>query len=95
MNKIFLYCVPYPSIRPGDVLGFALAEDGNCLANHLSSSEGFSQHDMGLTSDWKHDAYDMHYPYGYVLEWVDDPDSHEGWKAAYELNQQSRPTKGD
>jgi hypothetical protein len=73
--------------RPGgDVLGCALAEDGHVLAEHLSSSVGFAKHDMGLTSDWKHDRYREHAPDGYELEWVDDRKTHAGWQAALALN---------
>lgn len=53
-----------------DVIGFAVAEDGTGLAQHLSSSESFSQHDMGITSNWKHETYDKHYPDGYELKWI-------------------------
>lgn len=66
-----------------DVISAALAEDGTCLAGHMSSSIGFVEHDMGITSDWKHDAYAAHYPGGYELEWVDDPSSHAGFKEAH------------
>lgn len=65
----------------------ALAEDGTSLASHVSSSEGFAKHDIGLTSDWKHDTYAKHYPGGYELEWVDDPKNHAGLDAAYLKNQ--------
>lgn len=66
----------------------AMAEDGNVLAGHLSSSEMWARHDIGVTSDWKHDNYAAHYPDGYELEWVDDPRKHAGLQAAYALNQE-------
>lgn len=67
----------------------AMAEDGTYLAGHLSSSEHFAKHDIGLTSDWKHDAYKKHYPDGYELVWVDDanPGNHAGLDEAYAKNQ--------
>jgi len=83
--KIYLACFE-GGMRSGDVIGHALCEDGTGLASHLSSSEGFSKHDMGLTSDWKHDTYKEHCPDGFELEWVDDPENHEGWMAALKLN---------
>ena len=43
---------------------------------------------MGLTSDWKHEGYDAHYPNGYELVWVEDPKNHEGLEQAYQLNQE-------
>lgn len=89
MPKIFLWCEPAQFWGHSDVIGYALAEDGKGLASHLSSDVSFSKHDMGLTSNWKHDAYKEHYPDGYEVEWVDDPENHNGWKNAFTLNQQS------
>ena len=94
--KIYLWCVALNSgsgqvsgsTPGGDVLGYAMAEDGTGLASHLSSNSNFSQHDMGLTSDWKHDRYNKHYPDGFELVWLDEPKEDAGWSAAYELNQQ-------
>ena len=96
--KIYLYCVALGtgsgnvrgSSFGGDVLGYALAENGYCLASHLSSSVEFSRHDMGYESNWKHDLYDRYYPDGYELVWIDesDLDNHEGWKKAFELNRE-------
>lgn len=74
----------------GDVLGAALAEDGTGLGEHLSSSVAFAKHDMGLTSDWKHEYYKAHAPDGFTLEWVDDPSTHAGWQAALKLNHAKR-----
>lgn len=94
--KIFLFCVATGqgsgavngSTPCGDVIGYALAEDGKGLAMHLSSNVGFAKHDLGLTSDWKHSYYDKHYPDGYDLEWIDeaDLDGHEAFQAARTLN---------
>lgn len=63
--------------------GSALSEDGEFLAGHCSSSEGWAKHDMGLTSDWKHEHYRERYPGGFELEWVDDAKTHAGVQAAY------------
>ncbi len=67
----------------------AMAEDGTGLAGHCSSSEHWARHDIGMTSDWKHDLYRKHYPDGYELEWVSDakPGQHAGIDAAYAKNQ--------
>lgn len=65
----------------------ALTQDGEFIAHHVSSTIEWSKHDMGITSDWKHEKYDAHYPDGYELEWVDgDVREHAGVKAAYELH---------
>ena len=61
---IYLACFPTPNWGPSDVLGFALAEDGTGLLSHLSSSVEWSQHDLGLSSDWQHDVYNKAYPGG-------------------------------
>ena len=92
--KIYLTCFPLHSGSGrvigssvgGDVMGYALGEDGQGLASHLSSGIGYSKHDMGLTSDWKHDIYKETYPQGYELVWIDDPDNSEEWKKAISLN---------
>lgn len=64
----------------GDVQGFAVdgividEEDGkeklNCIAQHWSSGENWCKHDMGITSDWKHDTYKQFHPDGYELEFI-------------------------
>ena len=63
----------------------ALAEDGHFLAAHICSDHGWIPHDMGITSDWKHDSYQVHYPEGYELVLVAKTEvkTHEGIKAAY------------
>jgi hypothetical protein len=66
----------------------AMAEDGHVLAGHCSSHELWAKHDIGLTSDWKHEQYKAHYPDGYEVEWVDRPFDHEGLMAAYAKNQE-------
>lgn len=82
MPKIYLFCYPYDE---HDFAGLAIAEDGTLLAGHLSSSVDFSKHDMGFTSNWKHEEYKVHYPEGFELEWVDDPNNHEGLASANKL----------
>lgn len=70
----------------------AMAEDGTSLASHVSSSEPWAKHDIGITSDWKHEKYRDHYPDGFELVWVEgDPREHEGLMAAYALNQANAP----
>ena len=62
----------------------AMSEDGVFLASHCSSHESWAKHDIGLTSDWKHDIYRRYYPDGYRLVWVDPPIlKHPGLAAAY------------
>jgi hypothetical protein len=64
----------------------ALAEDGTGLAGHVCSSHGWAYHDMGINEDgWKRDMYAKHYPQGFVVEWVDDPDTNEGLQAVLTL----------
>ena len=62
----------------GDVSGFAvdsLIEDKgklkpNVIASHFSSGQNWCMHDMGITSDWKHNIYKEKYPDGYELIWL-------------------------
>jgi len=82
-TKIYLACFPDGS---GDFIGQALAEDGLALASHLSSSVDWAKHDMGFSSDWKHDIYAELYPHGYELIWIDDPHTDERWQAALAVN---------
>ena len=70
MNKIFITWQS-GGMRAGDVIGYALCEDGTNLASHLCSDEYYVPHDMGMgDSIWKHETYDKHYPDGYELVWV-------------------------
>ena len=81
-----IYITFTPSWMYPDVIGTALCEDGRGLTSHLSSNVSWGKHDMGLTSDWKHDWYDETCPEGWTLEYVEDPDNHEKYKAALKLN---------
>jgi hypothetical protein len=72
----------------GDVVPIAVSEDGDVLASHLCSSEGFVAYDMGITGTRKHDTYNSKYPDGWELEYVpcDKVDGHAGIEKAFELN---------
>jgi hypothetical protein len=66
----------------------AVAEDGDEVAGHVSSSPDFGKWDMGLgTSTRKHDQYKAKYPDGYELEWVED------WKTHPVLGSQAEKSK--
>lgn len=85
MNKIYCF------INGGNVSWYnvaALAEDGNYLSGHLSSNEHWARHDIGITSDWKHEEYKKHYPDGYELIWLDEPMEDEGFKLAVQKNEE-------
>lgn len=80
--------------RPGgDVLSCAMTDDGEPIAEHLSSSEGYARHDMGLTSDWKHEHYcAAAFPYGYDLIWIGTAyKTDERWRAALAKNRARYP----
>ena len=67
-----------------DVIVTALAESGDFLASHYSSTENYAKYDIGVTSERKHDLFKEHYPNGYELVWVDgNPKKHDGVIAAY------------
>lgn len=66
----------------------AMADDGHVLAQHVCSNVSFMAHDLGITSDWKHDNYNQHFGEGnWELEWVAEPLVHKGLQAAYRKNQ--------
>ena len=72
--------------------GVLIAEDGECLGNHICSHESYMLHDLGILegsrSD-RHDTFREHYPDGYKMDFVPacDVKEHYGLLQAYELNQ--------
>lgn len=54
----------------GDTMGYAVDKDINIIAKHYSSGINWTKHDMGISSDWKHDTYDEKFPNGYELAWI-------------------------
>lgn len=84
MNKIYCF-INSGSVGWYSVVG--LAEDGHCLSGHLSSDEYWARHDIGITSNWKHEEYKKHYPDGYELVWLDEPMEDEGFRISAELNE--------
>lgn len=90
LNKIFCFISgKVGTDRFTDLVVSALAEDGMWLASHMSSSEYFAKHDIGITSDWKHKIYEKYYPNGYELVWVDDSKNHSQLQVAIEKNQKA------
>lgn len=67
--KIYAFC---NGGREGWYHMDALSEDGVFLAGHICSHPAYGPHDMGVTSDWKHETYRKYYPDGYEVVWVDD-----------------------
>lgn len=64
---------------PGDVRVAAFDEDGEYITGQISSSPGWAKHDIGAkpTNDGRCDTrYNTRYPDGWVVEWVDNPQSH-------------------
>jgi hypothetical protein len=83
-----IYC-----FNNGGPVGFmhavAMGDDGHCLAQHCCSDESFMAHDLGITSEWKHENYNKHFGEGnWELEWVPDPDKHVGLQVAFVLSEQ-------
>ena len=72
-KKPKIYCF----INAINSLGYivsAYAEDGTHLAGHCSSNLAWAQHDIGITSNWKHEKYTSKYPAGYDLTWLEEND---------------------
>jgi hypothetical protein len=101
-RKPRIYCFINGGKGTDMVRAMAMAEDGTCLVQHLSSNDDFAQLDSGFAeapaltlapAAWgpnlvTRERFAEHYPDGYDLEWVDDPRSHAGLLAAYALNQE-------
>ncbi len=57
----------------GDCTYRAVAEDGEGLATHVSSEEGWGKHDLGVGGEgFYKDKYTAKYPDGYQVEYVPD-----------------------
>ena len=86
MKKIFCFVNGGFGRMGGEVA--AVAEDGEHLASHFSSNEGWAKHDIGINSDWKHDKYKAKYPDGYELVWLspEETDTNVNFLRAIELN---------
>jgi hypothetical protein len=48
----------------------SMSEDGEVLAGHVCSHENFAPHDLGVTSNWKHEEYIKKYPDGFRITYV-------------------------
>lgn len=86
-----IYVFKNGSLGSSDGVYFAVAEDGECLASHVSSCDSWAMHDMGVDENgWKRDIYAKHYPNGFDVEFVesDQMESHPGLLAAIEKNKQ-------
>lgn len=65
-----------------------IAQDGEVLAGHCCSDEYYTPHDLGVTSDWKHDEYRKKYPDGFqvVLVRHSEVAGHVELQEAFRLN---------
>lgn len=90
--KIFVFCtgrVP-ADLRRGTganilnrLVGKAVAEDGTELGGRFSSTTRWLKLDMGIHSSCGlHEKYAAHYPNGYELVWLDEPDASPELRAA-------------
>ena len=68
---------------PGWFIVESISEDGMFLAQHVCSHPGYGPHDIGVTSDWKHDTYAKYYPDGFEVVWIEDAKTDPAIKAAY------------
>lgn len=84
--KVYTFCLPAPHWGEGHVCGFALSETGDLISTHVSSNREWSRADMSNP----YHAKDIEaYPGGpHEVEWVDDPEAHQGLAKARALNKQ-------
>lgn len=81
-----IFCFINSSNFPHAINTAALSEDGHFLASRTSSDLYWAKHDIGITSDWKHEYYKEHYPDGYDLVWLDGiPTQYPEVMAAYAI----------
>jgi hypothetical protein len=85
-----IYVFPARPDPKGDCAYLAVAEDGDDLASHVSSSPSWGKRDMGVAEGCtnNHDKYCEKYPDGYDLVWVDD------WNTHPFLSKQAKANKG-
>lgn len=83
MQKIYIYG---KRVSSKDLIFRAIAEDGTCLASHLQTTVKLGKYEMGISSQYKHEFYEGHYPDGYELEFVDNPINHDGLQNALNKN---------
>jgi hypothetical protein len=89
-EKTKIYVAVTSSARTTLTIATALAEDGNVLARQEAPSLTRAQHALGITSGHMHDVYAKAYPNGYELEFVGEPQRHEGYQAAFLRGAQTR-----
>lgn len=89
-EKMKIYCAVAGKYGSGDLQVVALAEDGEFVAGHMSSSVAWAKNDIGITSTRKHEHYQKEYPQGFELIWIDDIENDDRWKEAYAKNQAIR-----
>lgn len=75
MNKV--YCIAKSKCVVDELCVFAFSQEGVVIATHISSSEAYAVHDIGVTSDWHHDIYRMLYPAGFEIEWLGAYESYD------------------
>ena len=63
----------------------AISNNGTVLAMSTAPSLEEAQTNIGYLGDLQHHHYRKHFPNGYSIEWVDDPNDHEGFLEAYNL----------
>lgn len=68
MTTIVVYAIEKAGLGD-DWLGLACIEGSGVLVTHSSSTLGWVQHDMGITSNWHHDTYDKFCPDGFELDY--------------------------
>ena len=95
MTTIYLYTLPSPYI-PDQVVGISLADDGERLLQLQYHNVDAAKRGLGLTSDSQKRLYEKVYGKGgYVLEWVENPVTHEAFIAAFEKNKEIARVNGE
>jgi hypothetical protein len=91
MSKPKIYAFQTGGGLDRDVYGMALAEDGQVLTSHLSTNLDYLKGDLGFLETSmgkiKREKFAEHYPDGFEVIWLDNPQEDAGYMAALARNQ--------
>ena len=69
-----------------DNVAMVITEDGNGVINTEANNKIDAMINLGVYGTNFHDQYNELFPQGWSIEWVDDPENHEGVMQATKIN---------
>lgn len=67
-------------------VAIVITEDGNGVIHAEADTKADAMKKTGVIGNNFHKQYDMLFPEGWDIEWVDDPDQHEGVRESVKIN---------